>query len=251
MATPGDTAYHFINHKWNCQRDFLSFLFFFLFNNGALFFWAIWSHCRTPVNFRALELLSGPPLVRIHSFVLFSAVCWLLALRGVGELGHCQRLWKIIQWWSQHTQSQHNRHKQETPAWSALCRFDRSDLCMVVGLWGGEEKCELWNLIDCLSFIWPFTPPLCNMVLLSPFVIDYMNAFAWIWDQHTWVLFAGRLLQQANKTRDYGSLFSPHNVTVSCTGCFEKVLLQPFFKAGFISAHCTLGTLYFVLHDSS
>lgn len=91
--------------KWNCQPDFLSFLFFFFLITEHYFSWAIWSHCGTPVNFRALELLSGPPLVRVHSFVLFSAVCWLLALRGAGELGHCQRLWKIIQWWSQHTHS--------------------------------------------------------------------------------------------------------------------------------------------------
>lgn len=40
------------------------------------------------------------------------------------------------------------------------------------------EERELGNLIDCLSFVWPFTLPLCNMVLLSTFVMNYMHAFA-------------------------------------------------------------------------
>lgn len=64
-----------------------SFLFFFFFNNRALFFYAIWSHCGAPVNFRALELLSGPPLVGVHPFVLFSAACRLLPLGGVAGAG--------------------------------------------------------------------------------------------------------------------------------------------------------------------
>lgn len=63
--------------KWNCHRDL--FFFSFLFNNGALFLWAIWSHCWRPVNFWAPELHRGPPppLVCVHSFVLFSAAYWL------------------------------------------------------------------------------------------------------------------------------------------------------------------------------
>lgn len=115
----------------------------------------------------------------------------------------------------------------------------------------GEEKCELWNLIDCLSFIWPFTPPLCNMVLLSPFVIDYMNAFAWIWDQHTWVLFAGTLLQQAGEKK---KLIKPV-IMVHCSHptmlpspardvlkkCFCNHFLKPVLLAHIVLwAHCTL-----------
>lgn len=169
MATPVDTPNNFIYHKMKLSPGSFFFLFFLIMEHyfseqygltvGGQLIFGPQSCAEDPL----------PPLVCIHSFVLFSAAYWLCPSEKPGS-------WAIARGSKRSSSDQVNRlHKTCTNRKRRpyLHNVDLRDLTMQGG-------CELWNLIDCLSFIWSFTPPLCNMVLLSTFVIDYMHAFAWI-----------------------------------------------------------------------
>ncbi len=129
------------------------------------------------------QLIFGPRASLRTPFGLGPFICFILCRVLAASFGEVRKLDHIARGSQRPSSDQLNRlcslwtisiaytHTQKTPnlpAWWK-CWENR-----------GGEKCKLWNLIDCLSFIWPFTPPLCNMVRLSAFVINYMHVFAWI-----------------------------------------------------------------------
>lgn len=129
------------------------------------------------------QLIFGPGASMRTPFGLCPFICFILCRVLTASFGGVRKLDHIAKGSQRPSSDPLNRL---CLLWTISVAYTHTENTKLISMifilrkWRSGEKCKLWNLIDCLSFIWPFTPPLCNMVRLSASVINYMHVFAWI-----------------------------------------------------------------------